>query len=42
MLIVDGHLDLAYNAMAWNRDLTRSIAEIRAKEAGDAARVPGR
>jgi len=34
MLIVDAHLDLAMNAIEWNRDLTRSIDEIRAREAG--------
>ena len=34
MLIVDSHLDLAYNAVEWNRDLTRSITEIREGEAG--------
>jgi membrane dipeptidase len=34
MLIVDMHLDLAMNAMEWNRDLTRPIEEIRAREAG--------
>ena len=33
MLIVDAHLDLAMNAMEWNRDLTRPIEEIRAREA---------
>jgi membrane dipeptidase len=32
VLIVDGHLDLAMNALEWNRDLTRPIAEIRARE----------
>jgi membrane dipeptidase len=32
MLIVDGHLDLAMNAMEWNRDYRKSIAEIRARE----------
>jgi membrane dipeptidase len=30
----DAHLDLAMNALEWNRDLTRSIAEIRAAERG--------
>ncbi|MGO8701523.1 MAG: dipeptidase [Limisphaerales bacterium] len=30
----DAHLDLALNALEWNRDLTRPIAEIRAAEAG--------
>lgn len=33
MLIIDSHLDLAWNAVNWNRDLTRSVAEIRASEA---------
>ncbi len=32
MLIVDAHLDLAMNAIEWNRDLTRPIEEIRARE----------
>lgn len=32
MLIVDAHLDLSMNAMEWNRDLTRPIEEIRARE----------
>ncbi len=31
-LIIDAHLDLATNAMAYNRDLTRPVAEIRATE----------
>jgi membrane dipeptidase len=30
VLIVDGHLDLAWNALQWNRDLTRTVAELRA------------
>jgi len=34
MLIVDAHLDLAMNALEWNRDLTRSIEEIRSREHG--------
>jgi membrane dipeptidase len=33
MLLVDAHLDLAMNALEWNRDLTRPIEEIRAREA---------
>src|SRR3954468_15605303 len=33
MLIVDAHLDLAMNAIEWNRDLTRPLEEIRAREA---------
>jgi membrane dipeptidase len=32
MLIFDAHLDLAMNALEWNRDLTRPIEEIRARE----------
>jgi membrane dipeptidase len=32
MLIVDAHLDLAMNALEWNRDLSRPIEEIRARE----------
>ena len=33
-LIIDGHLDLAMNAMEWNRDLRRSIDDIRKSETG--------
>lgn len=33
MLIIDAHLDLSWNALGWNRDLTRSISDIRAAEA---------
>src|SRR5918999_1256561 len=32
MLIFDAHLDLAMNALEWNRDLTCPIEEIRARE----------
>lgn len=32
-LIFDAHLDLALNALEWNRDLTRPLAEIRQREA---------
>jgi membrane dipeptidase len=31
-LIFDAHLDLAMNALEWNRDLTRPIQEIRERE----------
>jgi membrane dipeptidase len=31
-LIFDGHLDLAMNAIEWNRDLTRPLSEIRQRE----------
>lgn len=34
MLIFDIHLDLAMNALEWNRDLTRPIEEIRRREHG--------
>ncbi|WP_020570275.1 dipeptidase [Neolewinella persica] len=33
-LIIDGHLDLSMNAMEWNRDLRRPVADIRALEQG--------
>ncbi len=32
MLIVDAHLDLAMNALEWNRDLSRPLDEIRQRE----------
>ncbi|KAA2219627.1 MULTISPECIES: dipeptidase [Maribacter] len=34
MFILDAHLDLSMNAMEWNRDLTWSVAAIRASEKG--------
>jgi membrane dipeptidase len=33
-LLFDAHLDLSMNAMEWNRDLRRSVPEIRAREQG--------
>ena len=33
-LIFDAHLDLAMNAMEWNRDLTQPLAELRHREEG--------
>ena len=36
MLIFDGHLDLAWNALQWNRDLQLSVYTLRAQEAGQA------
>jgi len=33
-LIFDAHLDLAMNAIEWNRDLTQPVAELRRREAG--------
>jgi membrane dipeptidase len=34
MLLIDAHLDLSLNAVNWNRDLTRTVAEIRRSEIG--------
>ena len=34
MLLFDGHLDLAMNAMEWNRDLRQSLGELRRREQG--------
>jgi membrane dipeptidase len=34
MLIIDAHLDLAWNALQWNRDLTRPVYTIRTMEGG--------
>jgi len=41
MLIVDAHLDLAMNAIFWNRDITRSVEEIRQLEGGRAQKGRG-
>jgi membrane dipeptidase len=38
MLLIDGHLDLSWNALQWNRDLRRSCYTLRAGE----AHVPGK
>ena len=32
MFIIDAHLDLAMNAMEWNRDLTQTVDEINKRE----------
>ncbi len=34
MFIVDAHLDLAWNALEWNRDLQQSIDQICEREKG--------
>lgn len=34
MFLIDAHLDLAMNAMEWNRNLRKSVTEIRAREKG--------
>lgn len=41
MLLIDGHLDLGWNAVNWNRDLTRTVAEIRKAEAGSTEKGRG-
>lgn len=33
MIVIDSHLDLAWNALNWNRDLTQPIPEMRRLEA---------
>ena len=34
MLVFDAHLDLAWNALDWNRDLKLPVEEIRRREKG--------
>jgi membrane dipeptidase len=34
MILVDSHLDLSWNALNWNRDLTQTVEEIRKSESG--------
>jgi membrane dipeptidase len=34
MMVVDSHLDLAWNALNWNRDLTLEVADLRRVEQG--------
>ncbi|MGH9645145.1 MAG: dipeptidase [Terriglobales bacterium] len=40
MIVIDAHLDLAWNALGWNRDLTLDLPEIRGSEVG--MQQPGR
>jgi membrane dipeptidase len=42
MLIFDWHLDLAWNALEWNRDLKSPISEIRRREQAAGYQGPGR
>jgi membrane dipeptidase len=42
MLIFDAHLDLAWNAIDWNRDLLLSVSELRQREHGVAGKGRGR
>ena len=37
MLLIDGHLDLAYNAIHNRRDLTQSVQTLRRRESGQSA-----
>ena len=41
MLIFDAHLDMAWNALEWNRDLMKPVAEIRQFEKHFGDIVPG-
>lgn len=41
-LLFDAHLDLAWNALEFNRDLRRPLAEIRRRESGLAEKSRGR
>ena len=34
MFLIDAHLDLAMNAMEWNRDLKQPVADLREREKG--------
>ena len=42
MLIFDWHLDLAWNALEWDRDLTLPVHEIRRRERARSLSGPGR
>ncbi|MFM7151478.1 MAG: dipeptidase, partial [Gemmataceae bacterium] len=41
-LIFDAHLDLAWNAIDWNRDLKKNVGDIRKLEAAQGLRSKGR
>ena len=41
MLIFDAHLDMAWNALEWNRDLMRPVSGIREFESQFSDIVPG-
>lgn len=42
MMIFDWHLDLAWNALEWNRDLTLGVEELRRREVAAGYQGPGR
>ncbi|MHC4405150.1 MAG: peptidase, partial [Planctomycetota bacterium] len=41
-LILDTHLDLAWNALGWGRDLTQGVSEINRREEGMSGTARGR
>ena len=41
-LIIDTHLDLAWNALSWGRDITQPLDEINARESGMTGKARGR
>jgi membrane dipeptidase len=41
MIVFDAHLDLAWNAIDWNRDLLLPVAEIRRREEGQTDKARG-
>ena len=40
ILIIDGHLDMAFNALFYRRDLTQPVALLRSREDGQHTHVP--
>src|SRR5215472_9860515 len=42
MIVFDAHLDLAWNALDWNRDLRRPVADIRRREQDQGMTAKGR
>src|SRR5262245_61949479 len=42
MLLFDAHLDLAWNALDWNRDLLQPVAALRRSEQGMSGKARGR
>jgi membrane dipeptidase len=42
MLLIDAHLDLAWNATGWNRDLSLEISAMRKAEEGMTGKARGR
>lgn len=42
MIVIDGHVHLAQDVLRWNRDVTKSVVEIRQSEAGMSEKGRGR